>query len=52
MEQFRREYIKTHLQELDPDEVLSMFDPEARLKGLDPQIIEAYLKKLKKRKMN
>jgi hypothetical protein len=61
MEQFRKEYIKAHLGELDPDEVLSMFgpearlkglDPETRLKGLDPEKIEAYLKKLKKRKMN
>jgi hypothetical protein len=61
MEQFRKDYIKAHLGELDPDEVLSMFgpearlkglDPETRLKGLDPEKIEAYLKKLKKRKMN
>ena len=88
MEQFRKDYIKAHLGEMDPDEVLSMFDPEARLKGLDPkdvlsrydpearlkgldpkdvlsrydpetrlkgldpEKIEAYLKKLKKRKMN
>jgi len=59
MEQFRKEYVKAHLAELDPEEVLSIFapeevlsrfDPEDRLKGLDPKEIEAYLKKLKKQK--
>ena len=43
MEQFRKEYIKAHLGELDlddrlkgvdPKDVLSRFDPETRLKGL------------------
>jgi hypothetical protein len=38
MEQFRKDYLKAHLPELNPDEVLSMFTPEE---------IEAYLKKLK-----
>ena len=61
MEQFRKEYIKAHLGELDLDErlkgvdpkdVLSRFDPETRLKGLNLEQIEAYLKKLKKRKTN
>jgi hypothetical protein len=37
MEQFRKDYIKAHLRELDPDEVLSMFGPEDRLKGLKPE---------------
>ncbi len=35
MEQFRKEYIKAHLHELDPDEILARFDPDKRLKGLD-----------------
>ena len=56
MEQFRKDYVKAHLPELNPDEVLSMFTPEDRLKGLAPkdrleglapEEIEAYLKKLK-----
>jgi hypothetical protein len=47
MEQFRKDYVKAHLPELSPDEVLSMFTPEDRLKGLAPEEIEAYLKKLK-----
>ena len=43
MEQFRKDYIKAHLGELDlddrlkgvdPKDVLSRFDPETRLKGL------------------
>jgi hypothetical protein len=34
MEQFRKDYVKAHLPELNPDEVLSMFTPEDRLKGL------------------
>ncbi len=46
MEQFRKEYIKAHLEELDPEdrlkgldpkEVLSKYDPEERLKGIDPE---------------
>jgi hypothetical protein len=46
MEQFRKEYVKAHLAELDPEEVLSIFAPEEvlsrfgpedRLKGLDPE---------------
>ena len=43
MEQFKKDFIMAHLGELEP---------EIRLKGLDPEIIEAYLKKLKKRKTN
>ncbi len=48
--------MKAHLPEMDTDEVLSMFTPEDRLKGLapkdrleglDPEEIETYLKKLK-----
>ena len=39
MEQFRKEYIKAHLGDLDPEE---------RLKGLTAEEIEAYLKNLKK----
>ena len=37
MEQFRKDYMKAHLPELNPDEVLSMFTPEDRLKGLAPK---------------
>ncbi len=56
MEQFRKEYIKAHLGELDPEEILSRFKPDERLnglkpderlKGLKPEEIETYLKKLK-----
>ena len=38
MEQFRKEYIKAHLHEIDPEE---------RLKGMRAEEIEAYLKRLK-----
>ena len=57
MGQFRKEYIKAHLGEMnlddrrkgvDPKDVLARFDPETRLKGLNLEQIEAYLKKLKK----
>ena len=34
MEQFRKEYVKAHLGDLDPEEVLSRFSLEDRLKGL------------------
>ena len=46
MEQFRKEYIKAHLGDLDPEEILSRFKPEEilsrfkpdeRLKGLKPE---------------
>ncbi len=37
IEQFRKEYIKAHLGELDPEEVLSRFGPMQRLKGLDAE---------------
>ncbi len=37
MEQFRKEYVKAHLGELDPEEVLSRFAPEDRLRGLEPE---------------
>jgi hypothetical protein len=47
MEQFRKEYIKAHLGDLDPEETLSRFKPDERLKGLKPEEIETYLKKLK-----
>jgi len=41
MEQFRKEFVKAHLHELDPEEILSRFDPERRLKGLDPDEVLA-----------
>jgi hypothetical protein len=37
MEQFRKEYVKAHLPELGADEVLSMFTPDDRLRGLAPK---------------
>ncbi len=37
MEQFRKDYMKAHLPEMNPDEVLSMFTPEDRLMGLAPK---------------
>jgi hypothetical protein len=59
MEQFRKDYVRAHLSDLDPEEVFSRFGPEERLKGLgseerlkglDQEEIERYLKKLKKKK--
>ena len=41
MEQFRKDYVKAHLGDLDPED---------RLKGLSAEEIEAYLNKLKKKK--
>lgn len=58
MEQFRKDYIKAHLTELDPEELLSRFKPEDRLKGLKAEErlkglkieeVESYLKKLRNR---
>ena len=37
MGQFRKDYLKAHLPEMDTDEVLSMFTPKDRLKGLAPK---------------
>ncbi len=34
MEQFQKDYIKAHIGVLDPEEVLSKFKTEERLKGL------------------
>ena len=57
MEQFQKDYIKAHIGVLDPEEVLSKFKAEDRLKGLRAEDrlkglraeeIEFYLKKLKK----
>jgi hypothetical protein len=59
MEQFRKDYVKAHLGDLDPEEILSRFGAEDRLKGLGAEEIlralkieevEAYLNKLKKKK--
>lgn len=61
MEQFRKDYVKAHLGELDPEDrlkglepevVFASFEPEDRLRGLDPKEIEAYLKKLKKKQVH
>jgi len=41
IEDFRRDYVLEYLDRLTPDE---------RLKGLSPEEIEAYLKKLKRKK--
>jgi len=58
MEQFQKDYIKAHIGVLDPEEVLSKFKTEDRLKGLraeevlskfKAEEIEFYLEKLKKR---
>jgi len=50
MEQFQKDYIKAHIGVLDPEEVLSKFKAEERLKGLRAEEIEFYLEKLKKGK--
>ena len=56
MEQFQKDYIKAHIGVLDPEEVLSKFKAEERLKGLraeevlskfKAEEIELYLEKLK-----
>ncbi|EIC22890.1 hypothetical protein [Thiorhodovibrio frisius] len=54
MKREARDWLKTYLPQLDPEERLEGLDPEARLKGLDsearlkgldPDVIEAWLKK-------
>jgi len=35
MEQFRKDYVKAHIGLLDPEEILSKFKIEERLKGLN-----------------
>ncbi len=59
MEQFRKDYIKARLGELDPEErlrglkaeeVLSQFESEDLLKGIGLEEIEAFLKEMKRRK--
>ncbi len=37
MEQFRKDYLRAHINELPPEEVLARYDPEERLKGLEPE---------------
>jgi hypothetical protein len=48
MEQFRKEYIEAYLNELELEEVLSKYNQEELLKWLRVEIIEPYLKKLKR----
>ena len=48
MEQFRKEYIEAYLNELELEEVLSKYNQEELLKWLRVEIIETYLKKLKR----
>ena len=50
MEQFLKDYVKAHIGLLDPEEILSKFRPEERLKGLNIEEVEIYLKKLKEKK--
>ncbi len=52
MEQFQKDYIKAHIRVLDPEEILSKFKTEERLKGLRAEEIEFYLEKLKKGKVS
>jgi hypothetical protein len=56
MEEFRRYYLRDHLEELtpeerlkglSPEELLKALPPEERLKGLSREQIENYLKRLK-----
>jgi hypothetical protein len=53
MKEFRQYYLKEHLHELRPEEMLQVVSPEEllkrlppeeRLKGLPPEVIENYLK--------
>ncbi|MGB5684615.1 MAG: hypothetical protein WBM35_02295 [Candidatus Electrothrix sp.] len=46
MKDFQRDYVKNHLGLLSPDEVLDRFSPDDRLRGLSPEEILLYLKKL------
>ena len=41
IEQFRKDYVKAYLSKMDPEEVLSKFAPEERLRGLDPEEVLA-----------
>ena len=59
IEKFRKEYVKAHLGDLDPEDRLKGLEAEDRLKGLEAEDrlkglgaeeIEAYLNKLKKKK--
>ena len=50
MEQFRKDYVNAHIGLLDPEEVFSKFKAEERLKGLNIEEVETYLKKLKEKK--
>ena len=47
MEEFRRYYLRDHLQELTPEERLAGLSPEELLKRLSREEIENYLKRLK-----
>ena len=47
MEDFRRDYLKEHLEELSPEERLEGLSPEKRLEGLSVEGIERFLEKLK-----
>ena len=49
MEQFRKDYIKAHLTELDPEDRLRGLKAEERLRGLKIEEVESYLKKLRNR---
>ena len=49
MEQFRKDYIKARLTELEPEDRLKGLKAEERLRGLKIEEVESYLKKLKKR---
>ncbi len=58
MEDFKKDYIRENLGELEPEEILEMLSveerlkglpAEERLKGLSPEVIEAYLKGLRKK---
>ncbi len=50
IEDYRRDYVLDYLDRLTPDERLKGLPPDERLKGLSPEEIEAYLKKLKRKK--
>jgi hypothetical protein len=43
MEDFRREYVKEHLNDLTLEERLEGLSPEERMRGLSPAAIERYL---------
>ena len=50
MEQFRKDYVKAHLGDLDPEDRLKGLRAEEILRALKIEEVDVYLNKLKKKK--